>query len=184
MEILLPLLTVLGVLGIDPAPEPSRQARLYTVLDRVVVLHEASSTRDAGVPTEAPPDADRDMALDLVHMELASGYLAGACVCDDQAVAHMRMMIAYVAWLRFIGESDSAIEARLVAGAGDDAPRVREFMGFAGLDGISHFICADFMAEALELGMPAAELRAYIDELAPPPQAPQPGGTMRLAARS
>ena len=173
MEFLL-LLTFVAAFGIDWTAEETRQAALYTALERAVMLHEAVPVRQDGDPAIPTSPEDESVELDLMHMELGSGYLAKTCVCDDESVVRMRMMMAYVGFLRLVGESDNAIEVRLVDSAGEEGERVSRFLDFAGLDGISHFVCIDFMGEALAAGMPAEELRAYIDELEPPRPAPAP----------
>ncbi len=167
MEIVLSLLTLLGLVASDANAADSRKAALHDALDQAVMLHEASAThRDPAFEFPDPASAaEREIELDLTYMELDTGFLDTTCVCRQEHVFDMRLMIAYAQLLRALGHDDSEIVDRIASNAGEHEAQVRQLLTFAGLDGIDHFICVDYLRAALQRGIPAQTLREYIDRL-------------------
>lgn len=181
MEIVLSFLTLLGLVAGSGDTQRARAAELRVALDQAVMLHEAATqNRDPALQfTEPGSDVSQELEMDLVYMELDAGFLARTCVCSQERVFDMRLMIAYARLLRALGLPDARIIDRLAASAGEQEGRVRQFLDFAGVDGISHFICVDYLRAALQRGIPARELREYIDRAESPQER---AGRVRVAS--
>ena len=100
-------------------------------------------------------------------MELLGGYFE-TCVYEPDQVRSLRFMVAYGRLLLVLGYTDPEAKQVLMRQAGERAADVEQLLDYAGLDGIPHLICLDYMRARLREGMKADELREYIDEVEGP----------------
>lgn len=147
--------------SIDEQPK-TRKDELYEVLDHAVILHKSTSRYAA---SSAESDESRELDLEMAHLELMGGYLSRTCVYETDKVLGLRTMKTYIAMMRLLRYSDPEIKQMLIKRAGEHADDVERLLNFAGLDGIGHFICQDYMRTRLREGMHVETLKAYIDEM-------------------
>jgi len=163
MEFIIILVVILAPLLSSVEVEPkSRKEELYEVLDHAVILHKSTS-RYANKNTKS--DESRELDLDMAHLEMMGGYLSRTCVYETDKVLGLRAMKAYISMMRLLRYSDPKIEQMLINRAGKHGEAVEKLLDFAGLDGIGHFICQDYMRARLRDGMRVETLKAYIDEI-------------------
>ena len=157
-------------IAVAPAPalaeSSSRKTELHVILRQAVMLHASVSRHvDLDYPSGNPTvDAASEVSIDLAHMELLGGYFE-TCVYEPGKVRALRLMVAYGRMLQVLGYSDAQVKATLMRQAGERAGEVEQLLDYAGLDGVAHFICLDYMLDRLRDGMPAEDLRRYIDEI-------------------
>lgn len=138
-----------------------RRPALHALLSRAEMFERVAQARRR--PEDAPSKpAHSELEIDLMYAELSSGYLQH-CVYRPHRVTQMRELIAYVEFMRLIGARDRDIEQDLLERAGPDRRRLAQLLGYAGLDGIDHFICFDYLRAALAAGLSPRELRGFID---------------------
>lgn len=147
--------------SIEEQPK-TRKDELYEVLDHAVILHKSTSRYTT---PSAESDESRELDLEMAHLELMGGYLSRTCVYETDKVLGLRTMKGYISMMRLLRYSDPEIKKMLIERAGKHAADVERLLDFAGLDGIGHFICQDYMRARLRDGMRVETLKAYIDEM-------------------
>lgn len=171
--VLVGLTTFFPFLDGDPAYTSERQAALNRMLDQAVMVRKVQrrSINTDYLYQDPKSDPDYEMNMELAHLELGGGYFETTCIYKSAEVRSMRYMIAYVDILRLMGYEDEEIESKLIEQAGENSDRVRQFIDYAGLNNIDHFICADYITARLNEGMEPEEIREYIDRIPPAPPA-------------
>lgn len=167
---LLAVTTAIAVLAAAAhAQPPGRKTALYEVLGQAVMLH-ASVSRHADLDPlieDSKEGASAEISIDLAQMELLGGYLE-TCVYEPGKVRALRFVVAYGRVLKCLGYSDAEVKEVLVRQAGERAGELEQLLDYAGLEGIPHFICLDYLRGRLHDGMTAEELREYIDAIPGP----------------
>jgi hypothetical protein len=155
----------------DPTFTSERQAALNRLLDQAVMVAKVQrrSIDTDYLYYDPESDPDYEMNIELAHLELGGGYFETTCIYEPTEVRSMRYMIAYVDILRLLGYEDAEVEQKLIEQAGENSDRVRQFIDYAGLNNIGHFICADYIGARLSEGMDPDEIREYIDRIPPTP---------------
>ncbi len=159
------VLVVLTPLLVGDSPhDPDRRAELNRLLDQAIALNASNSRTREHDSLPAEPSAD-EVDLDLAHMELMGGYLEKTCIYKNGEVRELRRLMIYIDLMRLVGVPDAEIKSRLVERAGPHADALSALLDFAGLDGLSHFICLDYMRARLREGMHAEDLRDYVQQV-------------------
>lgn len=159
--VVISFLAAFGLVSALSSLPHQRRPALGLLLARAEAFQRTAEARRRPDPGPRPPPRHSELQIDLMYAELSGGYLQH-CVYRPDRVLQMRELIAYVRFMRLIGTSDADIEQVLLAHAGPDRHRLALLLGYAGLDGIDHFICFDYLRAALAAGLSPSELRGFI----------------------
>lgn len=151
----------------DSSDMTQRKAGLYAMVDQAVTNSRARTRRDEIdpiIPARTNSSAD-EIAVELAHMELASGFLQKTCIYDTQTVREMRVLLAYADLLKSWDYSENEINKALLERAGEHRDQLERMLKFMSIDSMRYLICEDYIMERLADGMKPDELRKYIDEI-------------------